>query len=316
MYICLGFIMLKGIVGLVKSTPMEAIQAQQEQFLSDMNNDSAKNMQVAAFAESFIKSYSTYETGKENEYKKSLETYATDETVKQITSNFKIVDEAMVKYVKAVDIESINDNQFDVTVEADIIYTKYPKANEISSIVPPANSENGETQISSPPASQGISLNPFVQTKTVYYIVPVFFKDGRCAIEGSPFITAPPGQAQKERETIGGMPKASSELLPAIEQLITDFTKSIFTDGQSKINYYLDDPNNNYKFRAFGSSVTLLNVSSIDVYDAGAGTGVYYANVAVEVQDANGSKFVQTFFLEIIKKDRYLIKDIGLRQIR
>lgn len=308
LWLIIGFIFLRGVFNIVAATPAEELQEQQSQFLAKLDTDSAKQLQVSSFAEAFVQSYCTYEYGKKDDYELRLTSYAENSIVSDIVKGNAFVDEASATFVKALDCRQISDTQFDITVAVDVMYTLYPTPTS-GNTVHFEDSTSGAAEGALDGSNYGI--NPFVQSQRLYYKIPVYFKDGRCAVEAAPVAAAAPlvAQVQKSESASQLTSITDNQQKSEVNQLVNDFVRSIFEESQSKINYFLADTKTD--IRGLNTSLKLESISEIQLLQDASGE--IFANVVIKVSDVNGSSFTQRFSLKIIKKDRYLVQSISLR---
>lgn len=308
LWIILGFIFLRGVFNIVAATPAEELQEQQTQFLAKLDTDSAKQLQVSSFAEAFAQSYCTYERGKKDDYELRLTNYAEKDVVSDIVRGNTFVDEAAATFVKALDCKQISNTQFDVTVAVDIMYTLYPTPTSGNTV---SFEDSTSGTVEGLLDGSNYSINPFVQSQRLYYKIPVYFKEGRCAIEAPPIATAAPTVAAVQKNEVSSqlVSITDNQQKSEVNQLVNDFVRSLFEESQSKINYFLADTKAD--IRGLNTSLKLESVSEIQLLQDT--NGEIFANVVIKVSDVNGSIFTQKFSLDIIKKDRYLIQSISLR---
>lgn len=296
LYILLGFIFIRGAVTLVRASPESELVTAQKSFLQNVDNNTSKQVLVSSFAEGFIKNYCTYKKKDEAAYKLRLEPYTGAELAADITGGIKLVDDADAVYTQTLYLEKISESQYNVTVMADVLYTKYPTATASTlptgEIIPPE------------------ALNSFVQKQTIYYKVPVYFNENHCMIEDYPIITVQPAPSAYTKNNIT-LSEVTDGRKAEIKTLANDFTKALFEESQNKINYYLADVQSTNNFEALQTTMKYMGIQDILVYEAAPDK--YLAVVTIKTADINGSVFQQRFTLSIVKKDRYLIDALMLR---
>lgn len=100
----------------------------------------------------------------------------------------------------------------------------------------------------------------------------------------------------------------------AAQQMLNDFFKTLYSEPQNKINYYLSNNANEQKFIALNlnNSMTFQKIDSLILYKTSS-PSEYTAIVSIKIADLNGTEMRQRFNMHLVKTDKFYAKDINLR---
>lgn len=254
-----------------------------------------------AFAQNFIKDYFTYQNRDIDEYLTRLKRYCTDRLAGEMIESVILKESANAPYVQAVDVAEYAKNQYDVTVVADVLYTKVKPVPSSSS----ASLESGTATT----ATQNET------TKSTFYITVPVWSDGQggFVVEDMPMLIAPGKAAGYERQDFSGT-SASEEEKIAAQQMLNDFFKTLYSETQNKIDYYLADNADKQKFASLelNGSMTFEKIENLALYKTSS-TDEFIGIVSIKMVDVNGTEFRQRFNIRLIKKDKFFAKDINTR---
>lgn len=253
--------------------------------------------EARAFAQNFIKDYFTYESQQADDYKKRLEKYCSPKLASDIAENLVIRETADATYVQAVEISEYGKYQYDITVMAEVCYTKRPvPSNDMLDI-----------------GASGIPENEMVKN-TFYLIVPVWSDEqGGYVIEDMPMLTSPVKAIEAQRHDPSGN-LAEDQDKVAAQQMLSDFFRTLYTEPKNKIDYYLSDDADKQKFAALelGGSMTFDRIDSLALYKLSS-ANEFIGVVSIRIADVNGTEIRQRFNIRLIKKDKFYAKDINPR---
>lgn len=288
----LGFIFFRGIIASIQANPEQEMQQQILQFTQNYQAESAKITEVSAFAQNFMKEYSTYAKGREDDYKKRLSAYTDSKLLEELVSGVHFASEADAVYCQTISVKQYGKNQYDVLVLVDVLYQKY---------FTPTPQNSGQ---------QPVMAEDLTEKKTLYYNIPVCVGGGKYIIEDLPVTVARPDNLAYTRAGQAGTTVSEGEKV-VITQTVTDFLKTLYEEPQSKINYYLADGVEQEKFKALDTSLSFVKVDDVTSYQQANGT--FLAMTTIKVKDSNGSEFTQRFNIVLAKTDKYYIQDLNLR---
>lgn len=300
----LRFILVLGVVVLVGIGIWNAVKGDQTPQLRDeiraveqtMQTSVAIHTEAEAFAQDFIKNYLTYQMRGVDDYRKRLEQYCSSKLAGDITENLLLKDEATAEYVQALSISEYGQNQYDITVMAEVAYTNTPEPTR----------DPGTGTLTTP--------ETVTTRKTLYFIVPLYSDGtGGYVIEDIPRLTAPPKATSYNLQEYSGV-YADDADKAAAQQMLNDFFRTLYTEPQNKIDYYLAEGAEASKFQELmlGGSMDFVRIESLSLYKT-ADANEFMGIVSIKMSDTNGTEIRQRFNILLQKRDKFYAKDINLR---
>lgn len=279
----------------------QAVRAEISANMAALRYDFDVQTDVKAFAQNFIKDYFTYHNRDANEYRTRLKRYCTDRLVGEMVESLILKETADALYAQAVNVEEYAKNQYDVTVVADVLYTKHQVAqsSQIGSVTTGAVAPTPQNET----------------TKSTFYITVPVWSDGQggFVVEDIPMLIAPGRAAGYNRQDYSGTTASDSDKTAA-QQMLNDFFKTMYSEPQNKIDYYLADDADKQKFAALelNGIMTFERIDSFVLYNMSA-ANEFIGIVSIRMTDVNGTEYRQRFNITLVKKGKYFAKDINTR---
>lgn len=292
----LGF----GILSIIRGDGIPELKAELESTEISMRESISIHTEAQAFAQNFVREYLTYEGRQTEGYKKRLEQYCPVQLASDIAENIMLRDAADAVYTLAIDTAEYGKNQYDITVRADVLYTKYQTAQSMVTTSEAAASTSKEIPLD------------VIKSSTIYLIVPVWSDgEGGFAVEDMPMVTAPPNVVDYSRQAFSGTSAADGDKAAA-QQMLNDFFGALYTEPQNKIDYYLAEDANKARFTQLNSDLKFVKIENLLLYQATV-PSEYTGIVTIKIVDTNGTDMRQRFNIQLVKKEKFYAKDINLR---
>lgn len=308
LYVVLIGVFSMGVLSIVRGDGTAEIKADMKSLAASMQGNISLHTEAQAFAQNFVKDYLTYENRQAEGYRKRLEQYCSPRLASEIAENIVLKDAADVVYVQAVDTAEYGANQYDITVMAEVLYTKYQDAQ---SYVPSAAVATTEGATTTPATTPEVPLD-VMKKSTIYLIVPVWSDgQGGYTVEDMPMLTAPPKAAEYKRQEYSGTPADETDKVAA-QQMLNDFFGALYTETQNKIDYYLAEGADKERFAGLNNSMTYEKIENLYLYKSSS-ANEYTGIVSIKIADVNGTELKQRFNVQLVKKDKFYAKDINLR---
>lgn len=285
----IGFLLFRGTVQILRpdqTNQLEASIIQQTAQLQDYIDTKAN---VGEFAKAFLKDYLTYKLSDSPEaYSKKITAYGSSLAV-QVT---RFGGDATTDFLQVVRCTPYSSNQWDAVIRADVTYTKYEK-RQITRV------EGGTTE----------ELMPVSNSQTLYYIVPVYVDGSSMAIEALPVPTAIAPAAKQQKIMPQGAVVDNTETAQ-VKAVLSDFFTTYFSEGQTKINYYLAPGADPAEFYGLAGASSFVRIGELTVYRSGE---IYTAVAHIVTQDWLGTQQTAQLHLKLVKTDKYYIESIRSR---
>ena len=285
-----------GVWNVIKGDRTPQLRAEMKETEQALQTKVVLQSEAKAFAQDFINHYVTYEGQQRDDYRRRLERYCGARLAADITENLSLRESAAADYVQALHLTEYSKNQYDITVMAEVAYTKRAEATRA--------------------VDSGNTASPAVTTtkKTLYFIVPLYSDgNGKYIIEDIPRLTAPPEIANYNRQEHSGEHAADIDKNSA-QHMLNDFLKTWYAEAQNKIDYYLAEDADKTKFQELllHGSMDFVMIESLALYKT-ALSNEYLAIVTIKTNDMNGTEIRQRFNILLQKRDKFYAKDINLR---
>lgn len=285
-----------GIWNIAQGDQTPQLRAEIQKTAAAMQTSVVIHTEAEAFVQAFMKNYLTYQTRGIDDYRKRLEQYCPPKLAGDITENLLLKEEAGAVYVQALNTSEYGPGQYDITVMAEVAYTKKPEPTK-------------------DPITGTLTTPQAVTTqKTLYFIVPLY-SDGNSGyvIEDIPRVTAPPKAISYSPQGYTGVYADDTDKASA-QQMLNDFFKTLYSEPQNKIDYYLAESADKSKFKELllDGSMDFVRIESLSLYKTAA-ADEFMGIVSIKISDTNGTEIRQRFNILLQKRDKFYAKDINLR---
>lgn len=300
----LRFVLVLGVVGLVaigiwniaKGDQSPQLRAEIRSVSQVAQTGIVIHTEAEAFAQDFIKTYLTYKSREVDDYRKRLEQYCMPKLAGDITENLLLRETAEAVYVQAFNISEYGPGQYDISVMAEVAYTKQPE---------PTRDIVTGTLVAAPAVTE---------KKVLYFIVPLYSDGyGGYVVEDIPRVAAPPKAISYNYQDYTGT-YADEADKAAAQQMLNDFFRTLYSDPQNKIDYYLAENADKSKFKELllNGSMDFVRIESLLLYKT-AVADEFMGLVSIKISDTNGTEIRQRFNILLQKRDKFYAKDINLR---
>lgn len=225
LWVILGILMLRGVVGLIKPDQSSELYKNLKDELVLFENQNKLQEEANSFAEGFIREFLNFKQGSGEEYKNRITKYMSLQALSSV--NTTLVSDLLVLDATTIKSTSYEANKYNVDVRAKVQY------------------------------ATGI-------TKDLFLRVPVAANNGLFTIEDVPLFIAEPGKAEVESEQISGT-TVDTNITNNIKDTLDKFLRVYAEGQAGEITYYLSDANielkslnGNLKFKG----ISELNVYS------------------------------------------------------
>lgn len=269
-WVLLVFLVLKSIVN-------DVFEKKEEYVIPEIK---LEQQQPAAVAASFAKEYLTYSLKESMEesknYRERLTKFAADYLKFENLSNFNA--SSKVENIFVFDVKKISDNQYDVLVKADVLYS----------------------------FSDGSSMND-----SIYLEIPINEQEGKYVVEDTPVIVPEPEKADIDYIRFNQGEELYITEANEVKEIMANFFKTYCTGKPTEIAYYMDDGKS---LKGFEGRFTFLYIKEFHVFDLKL-DNQYKATTMVILKDTISSKeFLQNYNIDLVKRDgRWYIKEINIR---
>lgn len=261
-------------------------------FRQDFSNYKDQDNEIMSFAQDFVKEYLTYKNKDDEDYKKRIRKYVTD----NFYNTSQIMDlngDAKAIYVQAYKKQEYSPNQYDIYVKAEVNYTIQTVSQDENTFK--SKNENQEVILKVPVFVKGKSY--------VVEDIPMFVNDnerynGYQAIEYS------------DTEL------SDDKVKDQIEKSLNNFFKAYYEQNQSVINYYLTKDADEKNFIGLNGQVLFDQIDSLECYQ-GEASDYILCIVKLKVKDGvNDDTMYQQFNVVAMKNNnKYYVKDMNTRSV-
>lgn len=256
LWIMLGFLMVRGIVTMAKPDQTGRLIGQIKELQSTTGSEIARNTELFAFAEEFVRAWGTYTD--EEEFKARLQTYVVPGVLEQHGLH-DFAASSMVTYANAYRCVEYAQGQYDVYVEAGSTNTRLAQPET-------ADPKNAETEAEDQQITVAVSYTlkvPVQVTEEGAYIaegIPLLVEDGADRAE-----TYCEEQVALE---------AIADVTP-YQETITGFLKAYYSEGQQVLDYYLAQDADKESLGGFTQgNLEFASVEEIGAYREEEGTAL------------------------------------------
>ena len=250
LWIMLVFLMVRGIVAIVKPDQTGRFMEQLVDWKSGTESRIAQNTELLAFAEEFVREWGTYT--EEEEFKARLQAYVMPGILERQNLH-DFASTSTVTYANAYRSEEYAPGQYDVFVETNSTSTRLAQA---------------ETEAADPKKKETEAAYQPVTTADSYTLkVPVqVTEEGTYIAEGIPlFVQDAPNRAQTYLENQTTL-EAIEDATP-YQETITNFLKAYYSEGQQVLDYYLAKDADKESLQGFEQgSLELAGVEEVRAY--------------------------------------------------
>ena len=287
LWVALGFIFIRGTVTLVRADPITSMQTQEKTFMAQTSDKNALEIRAFSFAQNFAKDYMTHIPKDDDNYKKRVLNYMSQDIVDSL--KFDDSDYTTVLYSQAYDIKKYSDNQYDVYVYLRVQYRTKASSQRDPNNIQYTDSEND-----------------------VYLDVPVAYTNN-FIVEDVPAVVAPPTKGYEESNTYDGN-SVDEDTNTDVTTDLNQFFKAYYGQDQTQVNYFLD-LDKNQSVNALNGRYKFDKIDKITTYSTSS-KNVYLAIVEFNVKDVNGNDLPQTFNVKITNSNgKYYINALNTRSI-
>lgn len=218
LWVLISFLILRGIVSIIRPNQSKNITKQVTETLSQQQNTNKVLTEATAFAENFGMEYFTYKQGQTDEYRKRLSRYMSDISLATIATSLNGDVQALSS--TAISHKSYKENSFDIDVKIKVKYL----TKDI--------------------------------TKDVFIRVPIASKDNKYIVEDVPVLVSGPTTAEVKNEIFNGT-LVDTPVAKSIQDMLNNFLKVYCEGNEGEIKYYLSDSSKslrgldgNFKFKS------------------------------------------------------------------
>lgn len=290
-WVILGFVLLRGLWGILFPADVERLAGELAGSIAKVQGSLIPDREAAAFAEGFAREYFTYTARRGEDYQKRLGSYCGSRLAGDICEGVILKGAAKAVYVSAVDITPYSDAQQDITVLA---VTEHL-------VEEPVMLDGKKT------------LREATVIASTYLTVPVYLSPTGYLVEDMPLVTAPPPSATDyQPQEFAGTP-ADERVKGMAGAMLEDFFKTLYCEGQQRIDYYLTEDASRLRLREIRGSMKFVRVEALSVYK-GTAADHYFGLVMLRLEDTGGTVVKQRLNITLVESgSRLYVKEIGLR---
>lgn len=291
LWLILGFVLLRGLVAILFPADVEQLAGELSGSIARVESAIIPEREAAAFAESFAREYFTYTARGNEDYQKRLEQYCGSRLAGDICEGIMLKGGATATYLSVVEVMPYSDTQQDITVLA---VTEYITEE-------PLMVDGKET------------LQEVIVSASTYLTVPVYLSSSGYLVEDIPLVTSPPAAATDYQVKTFSATAADDRIKSQASTMLEDFFKTLYSEGQQRIAYYLTEDANTQRLREIKGSMQFSKLDAVELY-RGSTQSSYLAVVTLRLEDRSGSPVKQRFNVTLVENgSRLYVKDINLR---
>lgn len=272
-------------MSLARGSEADKIKAENQKLLESVNKQSGIETNAYSFAEAFTRDYFTRYPTNKDDFKKRITKFTSEQLVNDMNNDSY----SEVISVSAFSFEKYSENQFNVSVQANIKqYTPKPNQEKV-------------------PLDK-LAYDTSIVTECIE--IPIYINNsGNMSVDDLPVMVSAPITAKAPEKEYTGDTETDTDIVNKINDALTQFFKAYYELDQTQIDYFL--ATGAEQIRGTSGEFKLDKLESVNVFRKG--DNQYLATVELTI-NSFGNKVKQRFNVTLVKEgDKYLIKELNSR---